>query len=277
MKSGKFFPALSLIFFLSTCWLLYLQLQPLSQPPSKTRFEIQNTPSEKKEEDDKPAARPEALIDKEELQRLRNLENEHKELKLLLERVSTELKVASEGQKSFQSMAAGRAMLRDFEKRFVNSRLFRESGGFLSFLRNKSEAYLREGDLRLASRTMKKEERSKLHRELSQWLVERNNEEVEGGAHYMAFFFAESLYEIPLTMLASRLIPELEAIDFNTPVLVSKTLTTPQRDERGEMITSKPAFLEKFTMSQEFFYRRGPKITEKTIRFLKAYLNHTDI
>ena len=99
---------------------------------------------------------------------------------------------------------------------------------------------------------------------------------LRGGANFMAFFFAETLYEIPLTLLASRLVPELEAIDFETPVLIAKTLTTPLRDKNGEMKITEPAHLDQYTMSQQFYYRRGPKITEKTIRFLKAYLNFSD-
>ena len=123
-------------------------------------------------------------------------------------------------------MEAGRAMLRDFEKRFLNSQMFREEGGFLGFLRNKSEAYLNRGELKLKSRTMKDEEWSQLHQELTQWLLEQNDENIEGAAQFMGFFFAETLYEIPLTLLASRLVPELEGIDFETPVMIGKTLTT---------------------------------------------------
>ena len=35
--------------------------------------------------------------------------------------------------------------------------------------------------------------------------------------------------------------------------------------------------IEKYTMSQQFFFRRGPQITGKAIVFLKAYLSYTDI
>ena len=93
----------------------------------------------------------------------------------------------------------------------------------------------------------------------------------------MGFFFAETLYEIPLTLLASRLVPELEGIDFETPVMVGNTLTTPQRDANGEIVATNPAHLDQYTMSQQFYFRRGPKLTEKTTIFLKAFLNYSDI
>ena len=265
---------LTLVFFLSTSWLLY---ERNLAPPTPDKTEITATLSSPEVEPTESSSTP-ALAEEEqaELQRLRDLENEHKELKLLNERLSAELKIASKSKESLERMEAGRAMLRDFEKRFLNSQMFREEGGFLSFLRNKSEAYLNRGELKLKSRTMKDEEWRQLHQELTQWLLEQNDENIEGAAQFMAFFFAETLYEIPLTLLASRLVPELEGIDFETPVMIGKTLTTPQRDTNGEIIVSEPAHLDQYTMSQQFYYRRGPKITGKTSIFLKAFLNYSD-
>lgn len=274
MKSIKLFPVLTLVFFLSTLWLLY---ERNLAPPTPDKTEITATLSSPEVEPAESSSTP-ALAEEEqaELQRLRDLENEHKELKLLNERLSAELKIASKSKESLERMEAGRAMLRDFEKRFLNSQMFREEGGFLSFLRNKSEAYLNRGELKLKSRTMKDEEWRQLHQELTQWLLEQNDENIEGAAQFMGFFFAETLYEIPLTLLASRLVPELEGIDFETPVMIGKTLTTPQRDTNGEIIVSEPAHLDQYTMSQQFYYRRGPKITGKTSIFLKAFLNYSD-
>ena len=274
MKSIKLFPVLTLVFFLSTSWLLY---ERNLAPPTPDKTEITATLSSPEVEPAESSSTP-ALAEEEqaELQRLRDLENEHKELKLLNERLSAELKIASKSKESLERMEAGRAMLRDFEKRFLNSQMFREEGGFLGFLRNKSEAYLNRGELKLKSRTMKDEDWRQLHQELTQWLLEQNDENIEGSAQFMGFFFAETLYEIPLTLLASRLVPELEGIDFETPVMIGKTLTTPQRDTNGEIIVSEPAHLDQYTMSQQFYYRRGPKITGKTSIFLKAFLNYSD-
>ena len=265
---------LTLFFFLSTSWLLY---ERNLAPPTPDKTEITATLSSPEVEPAESSSTP-ALAEEEqaELQRLRDLDNEHKELKLLNERLSAELKIASKSKESLEQMEAGRAMLRDFEKRFLNSQMFREEGGFLGFLRNKSEAYLNRGELKLKSRTMKDEEWRQLHQELTQWLLEQNDENIEGAAQFMGFFFAETLYEIPLTLLASRLVPELEGIDFETPVMIGKTLTTPQRDTNGEIIVSEPAHLDQYTMSQQFYYRRGPKITGKTSIFLKAFLNYSD-
>ena len=74
MKSIKIFPVLTLIFFLSTIWLLYQKFQT---PPSKPSTEIKVTPrppvAEKEEIGDDSNLSEEDLV---ELQRLRGLENE---------------------------------------------------------------------------------------------------------------------------------------------------------------------------------------------------------
>ena len=125
---------LTLFFFLSTSWLLY---ERNLAPPTPDKTEITATLSSPEVESQESSSTP-ALAEEEqaELQRLRDLENEHKELKLLNERLSAELKIASKSKESLERMESGRAMLRDFEKRFLNSQMFREDGGFLSFLRN---------------------------------------------------------------------------------------------------------------------------------------------
>ena len=80
-----------------------------------------------------------------------------------------------------------------------------------------------------------------------------------------------------MTMLASRMTPELEEINFETPVLIQKVLTTPSRDINGEMNEKKPTVVEKYSMAQQFFFRSGPKISEKAVIFFKAYLSYTDL
>ena len=94
---------------------------------------------------------------------------------------------------------------------------------------------------------------------------------------FLSFFFAETLYDIPMTMLSSRMTPELEEINFGTPVLLENVLTTPSRDGNGEMNEKKPTIVSKYSMAQQFFFRRGPKISEKAVVFLKAYLSYTDL
>jgi len=274
MKLQKLYPLLALVFFLATCVLLYQQYfsTPEKPPLPKTaEIELKVVPQSPE------IAVAKAKITDEEIQRLLDVENEQKELILLFERVSADLKDASASKKVLAQLMLGRSTLRDFGKRFLNYKLFRKSGGFLRYMRQKTKAYLSDGQLGVNPSGIKQKDLAKFRKEITSWLMLRNDEEIEAVARFLSFFFAETLYDIPMTMLASRMTPELEEIDFSTPVLLENVLTTPSRDANGEMNEKKPTAVTKYSMAQQFFFRRGPKISEKAVVFLKAYLSYTDL
>ncbi len=274
MKLQKLYPLLTLVFFLATCVLLYLQYfsaPEISPIPKTAEIELKITPQSPNIAVEKPK------FTDEEIQRLLDVENEQKELILLFERVSADLKDASSSKKVLAQLMLGRSTLRDFGKRFLNYKLFRKSGGFLRFMRLKTKAYLSDGQLGVNPSGIKKKDLAKFRKEITSWLMLRNNEEIEAVAQFLSFFFAETLYDIPMTMLASRMTPELEEIDFSTPVLLENVLTTPSRDANGEMNEKKPTTVTKYSTAQQFFFRRGPKISGKAVVFLKAYLSYTDL
>ena len=274
MKLQKLHPLLALVFFLATCVLLYQQYfsTPEKPPLPKTaEIELKVVPQSPE------IAVATAKITDEEIQRLLDVENEQKELILLFERVSADLKDASASKKVLAQLMLGRSTLRDFGKRFLNYKLFRKSGGFLRYMRQKTKAYLSDGQLGVNPSGIKQKDLAKFRKEITSWLMLRNDEEIEAVARFLSFFFAETLYDIPMTMLASRMTPELEEIDFSTPVLLENVLTTPSRDANGEMNEKKPTAVTKYSMAQQFFFRRGPKISEKAVVFLKAYLSYTDL
>jgi hypothetical protein len=43
------------------------------------------------------------------------------------------------------------------------------------------------------------------------------------------------------------------------------------------MNEKKPTAVAEYSMAQQFFFRRGPKISAKAVVFLKAYLSYTDL
>jgi hypothetical protein len=114
MKLQKLFPLLTVVFFLSTCILLYLlyfsvpQTLPISQ---SAQIEI-TVPEQTVISPENPQ------ISEEEIQRLLDIENEQKELVLLFERVSADLKEATGSKQILNQLSLGRFILRDFEKRF---------------------------------------------------------------------------------------------------------------------------------------------------------------
>jgi len=274
MKFQKLFPFLTVVFFIATCVLLFQQyfISPEVDSTSQSlQLEL------KGESSFQEISSKKQQISEEEIQRLLDIENEQKELVLLFERVSADLKDANNSKQILKQLLLGRSTLRDFGKRFINFKLFKKSGGFLTYLRKKTKTYLSDGNLGINVSGIKKTELTKFRKEITNWLVARSNEEIEAMARFLSFFFAETLYDIPMTMLASRMTPELEEINFGTPVLIQEVLTTPSRDVNGEMNEKKPTTVEKYSMAQQFFFRRGPKISEKTVVFLKAYLSYTDL
>lgn len=274
MKFKKYYPILTILFFLATCVLLFQKyfISPRVDNTSQiVQSDTQNKPSFQESLPKKQQ------ITEEEIQRLLDIENEQKELILLFERVSADLKDASNSKKILNQLLLGRSTLSDFGKRFINFKLFKKSGGFLTFLRKKTKSYLSDGKLRVDISGIKKKELNKFRKEITNWLVSRSKEEIEAMARFLSFFFAETLYDIPMTMLASRMTPELEEINFGTPVLIQEVLTTPSRDANGEMNEKKPTTVEKYSMAQQFFFRRGPKISEKAVVFFKAYLSYIDL
>ena len=89
MKLYKLFQLLTVVFFISTCFLVYLlYTSPINNLPNPqtAKVEVRVVPG--------PAEQPpaNAQISEEEIQRLLDVENEQKELILLFERVSADLK-----------------------------------------------------------------------------------------------------------------------------------------------------------------------------------------
>ena len=274
MKLYKLFQLLTVVFFISTCSLVYLlYISPVDdltgQQTAEVGISVVPGPAE-----EVPAN---TQISEEEIQRLKDVENEQKELMLLFERVSADLKDTKRSKQILDQLLLGRSILSDFGKNFLNHKLFRKTGGFLSYMRKKTKTYLSDGKLIINPVGIKKKDIDIFRKEMTSWILARKDTEMEAVARFLSFFFAETLYDIPMTMLASRMTPELEDIDYSSPVLLKKVLTTASRDSNGEMNEKDPAVIEKYTMSQQFFFRRGPQITGKAIVFFKAYLSYTDI
>jgi hypothetical protein len=264
MNPRVLFPLLTLIFFASTCVLAFLYLQDRPDPLQTELSHVATEPSP-----------PEPLITAEELQQLRELANEQKELKLLTERLSVDLKLSGDAKEVLDQIQLGRQVVRDFEKHFLNHPFFLKQGGLFAYLRKKVERYLNQQEILLEDTGIAQAEVAQLRKDLLAWIVERSDEEVDGAARYAAFFFAETLYDLPLSLLASRMVPDIEAVNFDEPVRVQEVRTTAIRDEDGELNESGKVELERYTIAQQFFFRRGPKVSGRVVLFLKSYLAYS--
>lgn len=265
MNPRVLFPILTLLFLASTCVLAFLYLQ---DRPDPLQTELAHVATE-------PPPPPEPLVTPEELQKLRELANEQKELKLLVERLSADLKQTEAAKETLDQLQLGRQVVRDFEKRFLNHPFFLKQGGLFVYLRKKVERYLAQQEILLEDTGIAQAEMEQLRKDLIIWIVEKSDEEVDGAARFAAFFFAETLYDLPLSLLASRLIPDVEAVNFDEPVLVQEVRTTAIRDKSGELDESGKVELERYTIAQQFFFRRGPKVTGRVVLFLKSYLAYS--
>ena len=121
MKLYKLFQLLTVVFFISTCFLVYLlYISPVNNlaDPQSTNIEVSvvSAPAEKKTEEIK--------ISEEEIQRLLDVENEKKELILLFERVSADLKDTKRSKQILDQLLLGRSILSDFGKSFLNHKIF---------------------------------------------------------------------------------------------------------------------------------------------------------
>ncbi len=270
MNSRNIFPILSLILLITTLAFAFLDF--FGQPdPLQTRTGAP-APSGSAEPAPTPAASGAG-----DAARVKELENEQKELKLLVERMSAELKVAQDSKSILDQLLLGRQVLRDFEKRFLSHPFFQKQGGFLSYFRKQTQTYLSQQEISIRAPGVSEGDLKAFRSDLTAWTIGRSDAEIQGVARYTAFFFAESLYAIPMNLLASRLVPELEAVDFNTQVLVQNVKTVAIRDANGELGEKGQVELEQYNLAQQFFFRRGPKITGRVVLFLKSYLSYSDL
>ena len=111
MKLYKLFQLLTVVFFISTCFLVYLlYISPVNNlpGPQTAKVEVSVVPG--------PAEQPpaNAQISEEEIQRLLDVENEQKELILLFERVSADLKDTKRSKQILDQLLLGRSILSNF-------------------------------------------------------------------------------------------------------------------------------------------------------------------
>ena len=155
MKLYKLFQLLTVVFFISTCSLVYLlYISPVDDlpGPQTAEVEVSVVPGPAEE------VPTNTQISEEEIQRLLDVENEQKELMLLFERVSADLKDTKRSKQILDQLLLGRSILSDFGKNFLNHKLFRKTGGFLSFMRKKTKTYLSDGKLIINPAGIKKKD-----------------------------------------------------------------------------------------------------------------------
>jgi len=178
--------------------------------------------------------------------------------------------------KDMESLKLGRNVIQDFEKKFFQYSNFFNEGNFLAFFQSQSNNYLLNHQIRVYRWQTEQSDFKQFHQEVIQWILSLEPNEIQSTARFVAFSLNEPFFQIPLSSLASELIPELTSIDFSTPLLLDNQEIPPERNSDGELTHTRPVFLQKYSSAQQFFYRRGSLVTENVILFLKAYLFHAN-
>lgn len=203
---------------------------------------------------------------------IEELRAENETLIARLDTLESSQKALEAERQHLESLKIGQAVLQDFTKRFFQYEKLLNAQSFFQFFNYLVTDYI--ANLRVSVRTMETTDPAfqKVHRELVEWVLAQDDEKLESLAHLVGFHMIERLYRLPLSLMASGLSTEIEAIDYQKPLFMREQETPPVRDANGELRMPAIAHLANYTEAQQFFYRRGPAFSEKVVTFLQAYL-----
>ena len=186
----------------------------------------------------------------------------------LLAQIET-LEVSKE---QFEQLQLGRAVLDDFAQQFFKYESILNNASFFQFFRGLVFDYIENRAISVKQMKESDPAFGKAHEEFVAWVIAQEDEKLVALAQFVGFYLVEHLYQLPLTLLASGLSAEIQAIDFESPVVVLDQETPPIRDGNGELKMNEKASLDRYTSAQQFLYRRGPQFSAKVLVVLEAYL-----
>lgn len=202
-------------------------------------------------------------------QEIETLQSENSELKENQTNLKEDL---NPYQDKVNLLQQGREVLNDFASRFFKYEVLLQGKSFYQFIHTQVYNYVENRDISVKDANYKDPLFQSLKREFMQWVLAQKDQKIRAFAAFVGFHFEEAVYQLPLSLMASSIILELEKINFQDSVYVDFELTPPVRDEMGQLNMDKPAHLEKYSPAQQFFYRRGPKFTEQVVKFFEAYM-----
>ncbi|MGK5090900.1 hypothetical protein WDW89_02655 [Deltaproteobacteria bacterium TL4] len=265
MKLNLLLPLVTFTLMGVTLWLLTLVQQP--EPSLEIHMEA---PSHEESSSTPPSLLQEQY--QKALSRLSESLKQQSDLKQQVEALSTTLEAKGTIQKQLDDFYLGRAVLSAFTQKLGSYETLLEGKSFFNFLQGLVQNYTQHRRVSLQGIHVEDESYPLLKRELTEWIIKLEDQKVGALANLTAIALVEPLYNLPLTLLASSLITDIEAIDYDSPVFIQEQSSSPQRDSKGELIVSQPARLEFYSHAQQFFYRRGPVFSSKVVLFLRVYL-----
>ncbi len=198
------------------------------------------------------------------------------QLQLSNQELASALEQSEAIQKRIERLLLGREVLSDFSTRFIKYKDLLGGDSFFRFFQKLVTLYIENRSISVEGINTEDPLFRKLHQDFVVWVISQDNERIQALAEFVGFHLVEYLYQLPLTLLASSLVTEIEVIDFNIPVTIENQGNTsaipPIRDDNGELKMDKSAHLDNYTDAQQFLYRRGPQFSSKVLLFLNTYL-----
>ena len=188
------------------------------------------------------------------------------------EALLTELDRLTKNIERLQRLKRGRAIVNDFISRFLQYEPVLGGRSFFDFFQTLALKYSETQSIPLKYFKRKEPLFQQFHQEIMTYAVEMNESDIQAVAEFVGFHIVERAFHLPLTLVASRLIIDIEAIDFDTVIFIEGKKVNPQRDTNGELILQKKAEMLEYSQAQQFFFRRGPQFSQTVLTFLKFYL-----
>ncbi|MBF0352455.1 MAG: hypothetical protein HQM11_15600 [SAR324 cluster bacterium] len=172
----------------------------------------------------------------------------------------------------FARLSNGRQVLHDFSKKFSDYQEIWNGKSIPLIIQDLSEKFLKQNRIEIRVLNIKTLSFPSLKHTFPEWLTSQSEENIRDLAYLTGFMVIEHFYEWPLTLIASRIINDIQGIDFNLPVRSGNKDLQPQRSDNGELIINQPLVLAEYTPAQQFFYRRGPLFSNRVVLFFREYL-----
>jgi len=188
--------------------------------------------------------------------------------------LENQIKELEQEQKYWQQQNVGRALLTEFSDIFAKYPTVLTPQNWSSTLQSSLQTYIKYRTIEMSAFNQKSNQFTEWKNEIYQWVLTKQVEDVQAFARFFRFHLIESFYGLPLTLVSSGLLRELQEINYELKLEQNNQQIVPVRNAFGELSLQSEAYLDRYNHTQQFFYRRGPKFTKRVIWFLEEYLSY---
>lgn len=207
-------------------------------------------------------------------QKLAQLQQKYDSLYTTHHTVENQLKELKQEHAYWQQHNIGRELLSEFSDIFTKYPTVLPPQNWSSTVQSSLQTYIEYRTIEMSAFNRKSNQFTEWKNEIYQWVLAKQVEEVQAFARFFRFHLIESFYGLPLTLVSSGLLSELQEINYELKLEQNNQQILPVRNTFGELSLQNEAYLDRYNHTQQFFYRRGPKFTKRVIWFLEEYLSY---